>query len=96
MERTTKRQVKKAFEMLAEACGRHIAKKHNDVGGWTLDYNPIYGGYVIEEIMNEGGGVKHPFFSTRMTAANAYHAFHLARQAADLVRDGATKGPSHI
>jgi hypothetical protein len=39
------------------------------VGAWTLDYNPIYGGYVIEVIANTGGGVSQPFGSQRHPAS---------------------------
>lgn len=35
------------------------------IGCWELDCNPVYGGCVIEEIMNEGGGVTQPFGSQR-------------------------------
>ena len=38
------------------------------VGAWTLDHNSIYGGYVIEEMHNVGGGVSQPFGSTRHNA----------------------------
>ena len=36
-----------------------------NVGSWSLDYNPTYGGYNIEEVMSEGGGVYHPFGERR-------------------------------
>lgn len=36
-------------------------------GGWTLDYNPTYGGCVIEELSPNPGEtwISHPFGSTR-------------------------------
>lgn len=35
-------------------------------GGWALDYNPIYGGCVVEEIAPDGHTwVSQPFGSTR-------------------------------
>jgi len=46
--------------------GKHVARRYDDVGGWRLDYNPVYGGIVIEEIVNEGGGVSHPFGDRRL------------------------------
>jgi hypothetical protein len=52
-ERYTKRDAVKAFERLAEATGATIADpswKISDkrrLGAWTLDYNGVYGGYVV-------------------------------------------------
>jgi len=43
-----------------------VTKKNKvNVGSWSLDYNSIYGGYNIEEVMNESGGVNHPFGERR-------------------------------
>lgn len=38
------------------------------VGAWVLDYAAPYGGYVIHEMANEGGGVSTPFGSRRRSA----------------------------
>lgn len=35
------------------------------IGCWELDCNPVYGGCVINEMMNEGGGVTQPFGERR-------------------------------
>lgn len=51
------------------------------VGAWTLDHNSIYGGYVIEEIYNTGGGVSQPFGSMRRTAREFCDAVYFAENA---------------
>lgn len=43
-----------------------VAKKNKvNLGSWGLDYNSVYGGYNIEEIVSEGGGIDHPFGERR-------------------------------
>lgn len=37
------------------------------IGAWSLDYNPIYGGCVITEIVTDGGGITHPLGEYRAT-----------------------------
>ena len=65
----------------AESCMKNLArlmkkqagdcwkrtKKGNKakIGCWELDCNSVYGGCVIEEMVNEGGGVSTPFGSMR-------------------------------
>jgi hypothetical protein len=51
------------------------------VGAWGLDYNPTYGGFVIEEIFNEGGGVSQPFGSMRRSARDFCDAVYFAENA---------------
>lgn len=51
------------------------------VGAWTLDHNSVYGGYVIEEIFNVGGGVTLPFGSMRRTAREFCDAVYFAENA---------------
>lgn len=61
MERYTKSDAAAAFNRLVEAIGGRVAEKYNDVGAYRLDHNGVYGGYVIEQICNDGGGVSRPF-----------------------------------
>lgn len=37
-------------------------------GGWYLDHNSVYGGYVVEEIMFNSTGVTQPFGPYRRNA----------------------------
>ena len=56
------------FRRLAEALGKDIAEGDNfyKVGAWKLDYNPIYGGAIIEEIFNKGRAVSRPLTEYRL------------------------------
>jgi len=67
--RTTKTEVRHTFETLAAVMGKRVATAYNDIGAWTLDYAAFYGGYVIEEISNAGGGVFHPLTERRLSAS---------------------------
>ncbi len=57
-------------------------------GGWELDYNAIYGGYVLEQIDDQGGtGVSRPFGDERRSARDFWRmvndierALYLAEQ----------------
>jgi len=35
------------------------------IGCWDVDYNPIYGGAVIDEIVNEAGAIHKPLGAMR-------------------------------
>jgi hypothetical protein len=68
---TSRKIIEQNFKQLAKMLGKETGqiwtydkiKKQNKakVGAWSLDYNSIYGGYNINEIMSEGGGVDLPF-----------------------------------
>ena len=51
------------------------------IGAWMLDYNPIYGGFVIEEMFNEGGGVSRPMGDLRRNAREFCDAVRFAMDA---------------
>ena len=69
-------------EKCAESLARKLGKKFGNCwkrkngknvaikGCWKIDDNTIYGGSVIEEIFNEGGGVDHPFGPQRRKPKN--------------------------
>ncbi len=78
MERTTRKQAEAVFGHLLNAMGRYPAQSYNHVGGLRIDYNPTYGGAVIEEILNAGGGVNHPFGDRRMPLGEFVQAMHFA------------------
>lgn len=56
-----------AFGRWLAAFGLRAATKWNDVGGYLLDYNPTYGGYVVRQIINSSGAVTEPLGSMRRT-----------------------------
>ncbi len=63
-----------------EKTGRNTAR----VGVWELDYNPIYGGYVVEEIHNEAGGICRPLGDTRMKGEQFLEALYMVNRALDI------------
>jgi hypothetical protein len=84
--RTTKKDVQGMFTRLLKAYGKRQAPimvndNADDVmhipGGWILDYNSVYGGYVIEQ--EEGRGcISHPFGAGRRNAREMYLSMHMA------------------
>ena len=66
--RTTKKEVKAVFERFCDVNGYGVAENYNDVGKYELNYASCYGGYVIQKISNEAGGVSQPFGYKRRTA----------------------------
>lgn len=74
----TKKEVQGMFIRLAKAMNKNIdGGKYN---GLVLDYAPVYGGYVIEEL-GPKGGCHHPFGSLRRSAKEMYLSMHMAAQA---------------
>lgn len=69
MERTTRKEVEQLFAWYLEAAGKRAATSWSDVGGWLLDYNPTYGGYVIREVCNAQGGQSTPITERRAAPA---------------------------
>lgn len=76
--RYTKRDAENSFRRLLRVLKKHEARSFDDVGGWVLDYNPIYGGVVIHEIVNKGGGVSTPFGLSRRELADFCAAIDFA------------------
>lgn len=67
MDRYTRKDAEAAFAQLCEAVGRRQGP-WNDVGAWQIDYNSVYGGYVVVEIVNSSGGQTHPLGEPRRPA----------------------------
>lgn len=59
-----------AFERILNDLGKRQARDHRDVGGWQLGSVP--GGYQIQEIGNEHGGVHIPMMHEPLTAREVY------------------------
>lgn len=51
------------------ADGRYYAV----IGEWSLNFNRVYGGYAIEEIANDAGGVKRPVCSLRVSRRDMFN-----------------------
>lgn len=85
-ERTTKSQINSSFDHYLKAMGKRPATAYNDVGGWGLDYNPSYGGYVIYEVINKGGAQSHPLGSGRRSPSAFYDMLWFATRSLDARR----------
>lgn len=78
--RTTKNQIESAFALFCKVAGFRKATTFNDVGALELDYNPVYGGYVIDRIENDGGAVSCPFTEYRLPAFAFLQALRMMTQ----------------
>jgi hypothetical protein len=77
-DRYTRRDAERAFGRLCEFTGHRVAASYKDVGGWRLDGNATYGGYVVEEIVNEGGAITHPLGEMRRPARDFCYSVNFA------------------
>lgn len=92
--RYTKKDVGGCASRLADDLGKKFGacwtrkdgKLQAVVGCWSVDYNPTYGGAVIEEIVNTGGGVTHPFGSMRRKAREFCDTTRFAQDAIRLYK----------
>jgi hypothetical protein len=92
MDRYTTKNAESAFERLAAKLGKSTATtggpiwtRQGDrnvarVGAWLLDHNSIYGGFVIAEIVNDGGGESHPLGDRRMPAREFCQTIYFAER----------------
>lgn len=79
----TKKEVQGMFNRLAKAMNKIVDGGNYDE--LVLDYAPIYGGYVIEQLGPEGG-CSHPFGSLRRSAREMYLSLHMTAQALENIR----------
>jgi hypothetical protein len=63
--RATSTEVNEVFELFCESIGKRVAATFNDTAAWTLDHAKEYGGYVIQEIINDGGAKEMPLGDQR-------------------------------
>lgn len=66
--RVTKKFLVRKLYVLCDLLGR---------GGWSLDYAPLYGGYIVVETL-QNGGENHPLLSRRLTASEMAAALDMA------------------
>jgi hypothetical protein len=76
MERITRGQVEGIFKHFIKAIGGEVGAF--TVGKYYLDYNGVYGGYVVNKIVNKGGGVSCPFGHNRHKAAAMWDILRFA------------------
>lgn len=53
-----------------------------------MDYNPVYGDYVVHEVTNTGGGVSEPFGSMRRAARDFCSVVSFAARTIDAISTG--------
>ncbi len=85
-ERITAKQVEGLFHTFAKACGKRVALSHLDVGGWQIDYNSAYGGWLIEEVTNSSGALSDVLGSTRRPTTEMWYTMHFALRAIEACR----------
>ena len=76
--RATKTEIDEVFKLFCETIGKRVAQTWNDTGAWTLDYAKEYGGYVIQEIINDRGARETPFGDERYTATELVERMRFA------------------
>lgn len=86
MDRYTIKDAEQCFERLLTTLGKRKARSYNDVGGWRLDYNPTYGGVIIEEIINPHGGINHPIIGSRLTSREFCQTINFMTRVSGLIR----------
>jgi hypothetical protein len=79
--RTTRAEVDATFRNFCTQSGLRAATSWNDVGGLQLDYNSAYGGFVVQRIENESGGVSCPFGHGRLPHGAMADTFRFASAA---------------
>lgn len=77
-QRITRKNVESLLPFFAETFGYHVATDYKDIGGLTIDNNPIYGGMVLQVYVNSSGGVSRPFGNNRNTPKDLYNMMHFA------------------
>ena len=91
--RTTKAQLQAQLERTSKALGRPINHWHRTedgrnvatIGALTLD--KCYQGWQIQEIMNEGGGIRVLGGHYTLTAFETYVCLRAMEDAAEIIRD---------
>ena len=76
--RATSIEVNEVFNLFCKAIGKRVAEKWSDTGAWTLDYAKEYGGYVIQEIINDRGAKEMPLGDQRYAATELVERMRFA------------------
>jgi len=92
--RVTKKDVGGCASRLADDLGKKFGgcwvrkngKLQAVVGCWEVDFNPTYGGAVIQEMVNTSGGVHMPFGMMRRKARDFCDTTRFAQDAIRLYK----------
>jgi len=88
--RYTEKDAEEHAKRLAQALGKKFGDcwdektRKSIVGCWKVDCNPIYGGCIIEEIVNEHGGVTDPILNIRLPPREFCNAVNFALRVLDI------------
>lgn len=63
---------------------QQIRRTAAEVGMWSLDYSPTYGGCIVTEIVNDAGGATHPIGYARISPREFCDAVRFALDALDI------------
>ena len=93
-DRITSRQVEGLFKTLATKCGHRVATTYGpiDIGAWRLDFNSVYGGWNLEEIVNSSGGVTLPLGEARRKNTEMWYTMQFALRAIDACKHAPRSG----
>jgi hypothetical protein len=83
-ERISKSMLMRKFQYLLKLLGKEWGIK---VGDWNLNYISIYGGWVIEEVINPGGAVRQPFGAGRQSTKEFYNFLTGVIEGINLVKE---------
>lgn len=81
--KVTNQDVHGMFRRFLTAIDGKEAGRFDDHGMYSLDHNPTYGGYKIEQIELDSTGVSYPFVNIRLSAREMYYALLMACTAID-------------
>lgn len=73
--RISQQMLNNKFELFVDKMGLKVGR---DIGNLQLDYNGVYGGYCIYQIVNAGGGVNCPFGHSRHSTRELYEMLSFA------------------
>jgi len=83
--RYTKSEVLGMFKRLIKALSK--ANPNLDSTKYNLDYVSHYGGYVIEQAMNDSAGIDHPMGCMRRSSKEMYLSMYMTAQALENLRN---------
>ena len=76
MNRVTRSEINTWFVKLCKVLNKH--ENIDGIGSWRLSYAPIYGGYIIQELADESGGINNPLVLKRRPAKEMLAALQMA------------------
>lgn len=76
--KTTKKELQIMFNRFLKTIGERPAEHSRDEDGFNLEHNSVYKGYMIDQITNDKGAIRHPFINLRMSKSEMYQCLWFA------------------